>query len=224
MKTKLLRLVILSMLYVPALYADDAKDLQKHLHDRFFKKAFFIRNFYGGNHLIFDSQGNLLEGSEQDCWCAALMEVRKIEVTKDILILRGPRIIGWYDSTKKALSNPQRQSEEVQLDIKLDPAEMNEESIVRTLIKIFITRNDDLENLIPENRKEEKGLRRRGENAPAVNANEPDVAPGKGTTPPEAVYSPDPVYPDGARKRKREGDVVLWAIIDETGHVAQIKI
>jgi TonB family protein len=206
---------IVSLAFIP-LHADESKDLQKHLHERLGKKVFFIRNFYGGNHLIFDSQGNLIEGAEPECWCAAAMEVRKIDVKKDVLTLRGPRVVGPY--------RLERLDEQVQLDIKLNPAETNEESITAAIMKVLITSDDELERLKPEIRKEKNGAKRPEERVAAAASDVPYLTLGKDMARPEAISSPDPDYTDVARKRKRQGDVVLGIVIDETGHVAHVNV
>src|SRR6266849_1147335 len=134
-------LSFLLLSFVP-LHADETKDLQKHLQERFLKKVFMIRNFYGGDHLTFNSQGNLLQGDRtigyEGCWSAAQIEVRKLEVKKDKLILRGPRVFGVYDMQKKQLSQLVRE-QDMQVEIQLDPAQMDEESLSGVLSKIFLT-------------------------------------------------------------------------------------
>ena len=47
---------------------------------------------------------------------------------------------------------------------------------------------------------------------------------GDGVTPPRVIYSPDAVYTDEARKKKRQGTVVLWTVIDDGGRVIQIRV
>src|SRR5690349_2526589 len=76
---------ILLLSFVP-LHAgtDEAKDLQKHLQQRFSKQVLMVRNFYGGDHLTFDSNGTLIKGDKtigyKGCWCATQLQVKKVEV------------------------------------------------------------------------------------------------------------------------------------------------
>ena len=46
------------------------------------------------------------------------------------------------------------------------------------------------------------------------------IPPGaSGASPPRLVSRPEPVYPDRARRRQVESDVLLLVLVDETGHV-----
>jgi TonB family protein len=220
------RLLTVFFLALVSLHADEANDLQKHLQQRFLKKVFMIRNFYGGDHLIFDSQGNLLQGDRtvgyEGCWSAAQIEVRKLEVKEDRLILRGPRVFGVYDSQKKQLSQFVRK-QDVQVEIQLNPAQMDEKSLSGVLTKIFLTREDDLGKLIPD-------VWRAPEPTPAKDTATPrqDSLPsfkvGNGVTAPKPIHTPDPEYSEEARKAKYQGDVAFWFVVDEKGNVTRIRI
>jgi TonB family protein len=47
---------------------------------------------------------------------------------------------------------------------------------------------------------------------------------GGGVSAPKVVFSPDPDYSEEARKAKYQGTVILWLIIDPSGHPQQIKV
>jgi TonB family protein len=47
---------------------------------------------------------------------------------------------------------------------------------------------------------------------------------GGGVSAPRALETPDPEYSEEARKAKYQGTVVLWLIVDATGHPQQIKV
>lgn len=212
------------ILFVVPSRGDEAKDLQKRLQQRLINHVFMIRNFYGGEHLIFDAQGNLIEGAEPECWCAAQIEVEKLEINGGKLILRGPRVVG---TQKTFFSKSVRQRIQMQLDIALDPAPTNEELVTNVLEKVFLTRRDDLNSLVPGGWTYVKQTPAATDvTKSGVDANPTGKAAkmGKGVTPPRAIYSPDPAYPDGARKKKREGTVVLWTVIDERGRATQIRV
>jgi TonB family protein len=206
------------MSLVPALHADQPTDLQKHLQDRFLNKIFMIRNFYGGSHLVFDSQGNLLEGDRsvgyEGCWSAAQIEIHKLEINKDRLTLRGPRVFGIYSRQTREISQLRRERQEVELEVQLDPAHMDEDSITATLAKVFVTREDDLGRLIPY------VWSAPGSVPPTP---EPSFRPGTGAGP-KPLHTPDPDYSEEARKAKYQGEVGLWMLVDDKGNVARIKI
>src|SRR5215471_9592865 len=138
---------------VPALQADEPKDLQKHLEQKLSKRAFIVRNFYGGDHLTFDINGTLIKGDKgvgyRGCWCASQLRVDKVEVKKDRVILRGPRVVGVYDTKKKDFSDLYHEGGNVQIDIEFNSTQIDEPTIAGTLEKVFLTSTDDLDSLIP---------------------------------------------------------------------------
>ena len=177
-----------------------------------------------------DSQGKLVGNAEQDCPNATELRVRKVEIKKNMLVLRGPRVVKDYNHIGGPLPGFQEQSVEVQIDIELDPAQINEESVIGILKKVFLTTED-----MPQNKSENKEDKREPilKVRPAPNHTaEADKSQSledigrseKHVTPPEAVYSPDPEYTSEAKKKKREGTVILWVVIDEDGHPSQTKV
>src|SRR5271167_1300630 len=47
---------------------------------------------------------------------------------------------------------------------------------------------------------------------------------GGGVSAPKALYAPDPEYSEEARKAKYQGTVVLWLVVDASGHPQQIRV
>ena len=43
-------------------------------------------------------------------------------------------------------------------------------------------------------------------------------------SPPKALFSPDPDYPEGARQNNLSGTVVLWTIVTTEGTASNIKV
>jgi TonB family protein len=214
MKT-LIRLLAVLLLCIPALHADETKDLEKHMREKLLHQVLRIRNAYGDDHLSYDTQGNLLGNAQTDCPHAALLEVNKLEIQNNTLILHGPRMVGSYDHLKRAFSNLIRQSAELRIDIALNPAQMDEERVWSVLEKVFLTAQEDPGDV-------SRGAQKYSDLIPK--AKQPDIVPKPGITSPGVLYSPDPVYPEEARRKKREGDVVLWAVIDEKGHPVNIRV
>jgi TonB family protein len=212
-----LRVLLFLLLSSVLLHADNTTDLEKHLEDRFLNKIFMIRNFYGGTRLVFDAKGNLLEGDRsvgyQGCWSAAQMEIHKLEINKDRLTLRGPRVFGIYDTGTKQISQLEREHQDVQIEVQLDPAQMDEDAITETLARIFLTREDDLGRLVPN-------VWIAPESAAASGA----FSVGNGVTAPKAIHTPDPEYSEQARKAKYQGNLNLWCVVAPNGSVTQIKV
>ena len=211
-----LRVLLFLLLSSVLLRAGNANDLEKHLDDRFLNKIFMFRNFYGGNHLTFDSNGTLIKGDTtigyHGCWCAAQLQVDRVEVEKDKVILRGPRITGVYDSKKKEFSELSREGSsmrvdkelsklnlraEIEVDIELDPAQMDEPTITGILEKVFLTRSDDLNSLIPY-------AWRKPDFDPAaheITEIKNDAASEKeNVSAPKPIHTPDPEYSEEAQR------------------------
>jgi TonB family protein len=218
------------------LRADEAKDLQELLKHKLLNHVVKIRNSYGDDHLSYDSQGNLLGSAQQDCPNATQLKVGKVEIKKNVLVLRGPRVVEGYDLMRGTHTQFQEQSVEVQIDIELGPAQINEQSVADVLKKVFLTTAD-----IPkDNNDYSKALRvpvlkvravpsntaakDQAQSGEASQSQSAEDIGRRDVTPPVAVYSPDPEYPAEGQKKKRQGDVILWAVIDEQGKVAQVKV
>src|SRR5215471_19219788 len=144
--------ILLSLLAgFTSLHADDAKDLEEHLKHQLSNQVVHIRNSYGDDHLSYDSQGKLIGNAEQDCPNATELRVRKVEIKKNMLVLRGPRVVKAYSLIGGPLTGFQEQGAEVQIDIELDPAQIHEESVNDILKKVFLTTED-----MPKNKPENK--------------------------------------------------------------------
>lgn len=48
--------------------------------------------------------------------------------------------------------------------------------------------------------------------------------PGKGVSPPRAIYEPDPEYSEEARKAKYQGTVILAVVVDSSGHPRDVHV
>ncbi|HTD22112.1 MAG TPA: energy transducer TonB [Terriglobales bacterium] len=224
MQSRIPVLAVLVLAFIP-LQADEAKDLQKHLQERFLKKVLLIRNFYGGDHLTFDSQGALVKGDKtvgyKGCWCAAQFQIEKVEVKKDKLILRGPRIVGEYDNKKKEFSKLIRQGTNLQLDIEFGSTQMDEPTILGVFQKVFFTRDDDLDKLIPD-------AWRAADFDPAAHevtrVKKDGASEKENVSAPKSIHTPDPEYSEDARRAGIAGDVILWLVVDEKGKVVRIRV
>lgn len=213
------------------LRADDTGSLQKQLEHRLLKHVFIVRNFYVGDHLVFDSQGNLLKGDNSlgynGCRCIAALKVRGLEIMNSELVLHGPRMVG-DSEPRMEYSHLSREHTEVQIDIELDQSLMNETAIAGILNKVFLTGKDNLRDLAPPYAWKAAEPVVTAEEASKTGGNSVDVKEmsriGHGVTPPKAIHSPDPEYSKEARKAKFQGDVMLSIIINAKGNVTQVKI
>lgn len=214
-----LRICTLLMLLLPSVHlrADDAKDIQELLKNKLSNHVVHIRNSYADDHLSYDSQGNLKGSAQQACPNETQFKVRNVEIKQNVLLLRGPRVLG---------------GAEVQIDIELDPAQINEQAVMDILKKVFLTTADVLKKnteaisapVLKVRPAPDKNSAKEDAESGAANQSEAPEKIGEGVTPPVAIYSPDPEYPDEARKKKREGDVILWVVINKEGKITQVKV
>ncbi len=109
----------------------------------------------------------------------------------------------------------------MQLDIELDPAKMDESTIAVVLEKIFLTRKDDLDSLIPD-------AWRAADFDPAAHETTRVKKDGpsekENVSAPKPIHTPDPEYSEEARRKHVNGDVLLWVVIDEKGSVARVRM
>jgi TonB family protein len=149
------------------------------------------------------------------------LRVDRVEVTKDKVILRGPRIVGVYDSKKKDFSNLHHEGGNVQIDIEFNSTQTDEPTIAGMLGKVLLTSTDDLDSLIPD-----------AWRSPDFDPARHEVTKVKKDAPSEkenvrapiAIHTPDPEYSEDARKAGIAGDVILWLVIDEKGKVVRIRV
>lgn len=219
------------LLALGSVHADESTDLQERLQEKFMKKVMVIRHFYSGDHLVFDSHGNLISGEKaggyDGCRCIAELEIRHAEIKDNKLVLSGPRIVGDESGAKKEFASFSRGHTQVQIDVELDPAQMNEETITGTLNKVFLTSDDDMKALAPMAWvSTDSAVTARGAgktNSTPIELKGMNRTP-NGVTPPKVIQAPDPEYTEEARSARIEGDVILWIIIDPKGSVRGIKI
>jgi len=199
------------------LHADERKELQKRLQEDYVQQSLFIRNFYGGDDLVFDSQGNLVKGDKtvgyRGCWAAAAIEIEKVELTKDKLILRGRRVMQAYGSQKW---EPQRlpHNPKIRIEIEIDADHRDESAVTAALEKVFLNHADDIISLIPD------AWRAEGFQP----AEKHFFKTGEGIELPKGIHTLPAEYSYAASAAKLQGTVVLWLAIDEHGTPVEIKI
>ena len=215
----LLRAWILTILVLGCspLHADERKEVEKRLQGKYLEQAFVIRNFYGGDHLVFDSHGNLVNGDRtighNGSWAAAAIQIEKLELKKDKLVLRGPRVLECYSSQGWA---PQRlrHNPKIEIEVGLDVGQMNEAAVADLLDNVFLKGTDDMISLIPD------AWRAEGFQPAAKHF----FKTGEGTAAPKGINTPAPEYSEAASAAKLQGMVVLWLAIDEHGTPMEIKV
>ena len=205
--------------------ADQNRDTEQQLKHALLGSSVMIRNFYTDPTLVYDPSGRLIKGGESDCWLRAQFRVQKIKLRDRKLMLEGDRLIGEYKPYKKELDTAPL-NEKVKIEIELDQGHEDAASVGTLLTKIFLTKNDKLEDLIPT------AFTKTGEdNRPgqARSSDPSDIHPdpdtvGNGVSPPRILYQPDPEYSETARQHRLQGTVTLWMVVGADGLVHRIRV
>ena len=201
--------------------ADQNHDTEQQLKNALLGKSVMIRNFYTDPKLVYDSSGNLIKGGESDCWLRGQFQVQKVKLRDGKLMLEGDRLIGEYKPKTKELTLA-RLKEKVKIEIQLDPSHEDLASVSTLLAKVFLTKNDKLEDLIPTAfTKVGEGNRVTGQTSDAFSATESVV---NGVAPPRVLHQPDPEYSETARQHRLQGTVTLWMIVGTDGLVHNIRV
>ena len=199
--------------------ANQLSDQQERLSRRLKGQVLIVRNFYTAATLSFEQTGRLTSsGGEQD-WMRAQFEVGKVRLKKDELTIEGKRVhLAFDDEGKLAKEKPGREKVRVSVALASNPHSDAELSAV--LKKIFITRKDKLEELVPP---QWKTAAFNEEHQDGILGN-PIYKVGSGVSPPRPIYTPDPEYTDEARADHYSGTVVLAIVVDVDGKPKGIRI
>jgi TonB family protein len=195
--------------------ADDRSAAAKTIEKTLKNQTVTIRGFYEGSRLRYDAAGNPIGEPKSGPWVLdARVIIRKVELSKQALLLRADRLGGVFDFDKQDLVfGPTGQH------VTFEIAWPDDSSAVSTALQQVFLRSD--EPLLDKLPKEwQRQLMRPGEcNAENVCR----VAKGV-IQPPRAVYAPDPEYSEEARRARLQGKVILWVLVGDTGKVVDCGI
>jgi TonB family protein len=194
---------------VPAVAADS---LEKHLRKNYEKNVVALRAGFDGDKVHFDQSGNIIGTATPRPWLnGGVFYVRKVQIKNGVLELAGNRV-AFMDRTEK----PVVLSQPFSVEIDLGPA-VTYDAVAKVIATIFESdMTARLAGYWKENTKAEqaeKGTKGTIEGDCTVYA----VMPKKVVTPPKPLYSPDPEYDEGLRKKKIQGKVTYQVILNEEG-------
>jgi TonB family protein len=138
-----------------------SNELERHLRDKLQGKTLFIRNFYSGSQLDYDSSGMLRSGSAPGDWTVdGAVQITDVHLSAKRLKIQARRVwLGWVGNTGLgSLHNPkndekeQKEEKEAQallIDIDLG-SEATPDKTDMLLSKVFLTAEDNFADLVPE--------------------------------------------------------------------------
>lgn len=186
-----------------------------------------LRNFYNGDNLQYDSNGNLKKGGDPGAWALdGNIKITSIRLRRHQVDIRGVRLFtGWNVGTKQfsaILAGP------VHIQAMLDyslPASVAAQQIFQT---IFLGANENTTNLLPnywrwlievkQSRPKEAVVVGEFQGKPVYSC-----AKVKGQESyPVPISMPDPPYSTQARSVKVQGTVTLGVLLDAMGQVQDL--
>lgn len=223
---RLLTLPILLIVAATPSILGQPDDLANHLNSAYKGKILLLRNFYSGEHLIYDQGGALQSTANSGPWTLAGVEIKGIGVTADKILVIGNRMGTLYKQEKPTSSKVGT------LKIEISRAASEENTFAAAdaaFKKIFIDPTEDLRPMLPEFwRPYLSGSDFQSRHAAwqATLEKRPVTAlkVGDGATPPRAVYAPDPQYSKEAASRHIEGTAILNTVVEPTGVVGEVSI
>jgi TonB family protein len=210
-------IVLLALISPLASHADGA--LKDALKKQYQNRVLFLRSAYQEGDQEFDSAGKPTKGPAPKKWTTyEPIWVTKLEVERDRLLLRGPRVaFGNSEKLHTRISVPIEK--EVKVVIHLDHPLNSVDEASGLLEQVFAIDEKTAEHPLPEYRRPGGGLGPDDKIYHVSTTREKDKA-----SPPMPIYVPDPEFSDDARRAKYQGDVTLKLLLDKKGTVSRITI
>jgi TonB family protein len=202
-----------------------ADNLQDQLNSEYKGKNQLLRNFYSGDNLAYDQNGDLRVVDNPGSWTLAEVQIKSISVTTLGVDILGDRLGVLYTAGNPGLIKVGELK--IHIDANTRP-ELNQ-----ILPKIFIDPKEDLRPLVSDYWKyfmagtDQKSRKAAWENdirKRPVQVFKPKDFPAGELKPPRAVSAPDPKYTPEAASRHIEGTAVLSLVVDTKGAANDVAI
>lgn len=208
----------------------EPKEIEQELKKAYEGRVVFLRGFYKGNLLRYDSEGTLRSGGKPGPWTlTGKVEITRVSLGKDKLALLGNRVLLFYDQNKEDFRE-MRGQDTVTIEMSRQSGPWERLSILRGLGGIFLP-EEELVEAVPDYW---KSFLSKDEPPQAVQPGEPvQFDPGGhgavyrvggSVSAPVCVSCPDPEYSRAARAAQVNAVLVLWAVIDEEGRIQSVRI
>lgn len=230
-----------------------ANDLNTSLKQTYGGKVFIIRNFWHGDHLQYDSAGQLMGDGDVGYWTTdGLVRIENVSVVGSTLHLECKRMVVSAGSRGLEYKESRSKDKKREIDIQYGATPVTPDGIDSALKKVFVSEKEDfLESVPPYWKKcitaalsatqaEQQSACHFSPQlqsllstaslstapAPTQRKAEPEgvLKIGAGMTPPKASWAPDPHYGDEALAAHHQGTCVLTLIVNSSGSPKHIEI
>lgn len=146
-------LVLCGILLISSLssaYASPTSQLEKRLAQIFVNHSFTVRSFYRGDRLLYDSTGVLVGKADTGYWSRdGMVLISSVKMdSDDQLKMRGERYCIEFDPATGEFDNV-RTGDHVEISIHLQPSQLDLQSAIPVLQKVFVTSHEKLVDIAP---------------------------------------------------------------------------
>lgn len=229
-KSLLLALLLLSCSALSNAAASD-RELEAALNQQYHDQTLMLRHPLLSGIQQYDSTGKLLSGGQEGAWTLySGMNVRKIRLQPDKLLLEGYRTSFLYDARQTSMNYIPDKDSRLKVEVLLARPCATLEEATAIIHAVFAVTDEDLLNAVPVYWKpfiaKRAGLKWDDEEKAGVKERSGPLGlnPMADAKPPQPVYTPEPAFTDQARKHGIQGPVALTAVVNESGRVERIRI
>ena len=227
--------------FIAAHTEDLKRDLDRNLHDKFF----LLRNFYRGDVVRYDAQGEPIGSPQPGSWTVdGVVAISKVTTKKSRVEFHARRyfLIGGHDGYELSPAN-----REVLIEGDFSQEALTRDSVGRFISRVFLNQTDTPADTVPPFWKPcfgeldaSKPCRLSPKIAPLFRFATPPSAPqlqkamvksgnviekgGPGVSAPHATYDPDPEYSEEARRNRVQAIVILELVVDTSGRPRDLKV
>lgn len=114
------------------------------------KKIVVLRGFYVGQHLRFDSSGNLVGKAASGPWTSdGVIQVTRVSVKPDQIVLRGERVLNTFDSNRCQFTNLLTRVP-VEIEVQAASASLDADQVLGIVDKIIARDSRALKDIVPD--------------------------------------------------------------------------
>ena len=188
------------------------ESLKDSLTQQYKKHVLALRSPFTSGDQKFDSTGKPLSHPQSKWLLYGGLYVEKIGLSSKALRLEGRRVGLGTDQNNKPVLVPMSKS--LRVEIELDQPLTSIDQAQALLDHVFYPESEATEHARPELRRADF----KPSDGGIYQAGKDDVKY------PKATYTPEPEFSERARRAKHQGTVILNIIVDETGHVARVRL